>query len=429
MPTHPLTVTPASIDSPDMRRAGRDLLSLALMDARNHTLHLLDQFEQFGSAAPAPARPDGRRAVDAAGSALPCPDPLWLAGHVGWMAEAWLGRNTQRAMGSACPPQPVRLGSIEPHADRWWNPEQMPPPGQSSAVDRPGLSTTKSYLLETLESTLELLEKTPEKDEALYFYRLALFHEDLRGEQLITLAQARGMPLSVAPPGPAQVRDPLRLPAVTWRLGSEPIGFVFDNEKWTHAVAVAECEIDAQPVTWAQYVEFVDDSGYDRAELWHPEGWAWLEQQAEREGRRAPRYVEHIGVASGAVMQTRFGTPLRMAGNQPAMHMSWWEADAWCRWAGRRLPSEAEWEMAAMTASRRGFRWGEVHEWTASTFRPWDGFSADPWMGYSVPWFGRARVLRGASFATRARMKVPKFRGFALPGDDVRFVGFRSCAV
>ena len=409
---------PAAIDSPDMRRAGRDLLSLALMDARNHTLHLLDQFES-AKAAGRDARPE---------APLPGPEPLWLAGHVGWMAEAWLGRNTQRAMGSACPPQPVRLGSIEPHADRWWNPEQMPPTGKSSPADVPGLATTKSYLLETLESTLELLEKTPEKDEALYFYRLALFHEDLRGEQLITLAQARGLPLAVAPPGPAQVREPLLLPATTWRLGSEPGGFVFDNEKWAHPVALPECEIDAQPVTWAQYVEFVDDGGYDRAELWHSEGWAWLEAQAGRDGRRAPRYVEHIGVASGAVMQTRFGTALRMASHQPAMHMSWWEADAWCRWAGRRLPTEAEWEMAAMTAARRGFRWGEVHEWTASAFRPWDGFSADPWVGYSVPWFGRARVLRGASFATRARMKYPRFRGFALPGDDVRFVGFRSCA-
>jgi len=410
---------PAAIDSPDMRRAGRDLLSLALMDARNHTLHLLDQFES------APRRSGATDAV-AAG-----PEPLWLAGHVGWMAEAWLGRNTQRALGTACPPQPMRLGSIEPHADRWWNPEQMqrPTTGASSLPSLPGLATTKSFLLETLESTLELLEKTPEQDEALYFYRLALFHEDLRGEQLITLAQARGVPLAMALPMGAHLRDPLLLPATEWRLGSAPGGFVFDNEKWAHSVALPECEIDAQPVTWAQYVEFVDDGGYDRAALWHPEGWAWLQALAELEGRRGPRYVDHIGVASGAVMQTRFGTPVRLAGNQPAMHMSWWEADAWCRWAGRRLPSEAEWEMAALTAGRRGFRWGEVHEWTASSFRPWDGFGADPWAGYSVPWFGRARVLRGASFATRARMKHPKFRGFALPGDDVRFVGFRSCAV
>ena len=390
-----------------MRQAGRDLLSLALMDARNHTLHLLDQFES----AP-PIAPGGLQ-------------PRWLAGHIGWMAEAWLGRNTQRGRGPACAAQPTRLASIEPHADQWWNTEQM---DRRNAMPLPDLATTKNFLLCTLESTLELLEKAPETDDALYFYRLALFHEDLRGEQLITLAQIHGVPLQIPLPGNMQLREPLSLPACVWQLGSEPGGFVFDNEKWAHPVPLPGFEIDAQPVTWAQFVEFVDDGGYDNAEWWLPAGWAWLQAQAEGEGRRAPRYVDQIGVASGAVLQNRFGTRLRMSGNQSAMHMSWWEADAWCRWAGRRLPSEAEWERAATGAGTRGFRWGDVHEWTDSSLLPWPGFSADPWMAYSVPWFGRAKVLRGAAFATRARMKHPKFRGFALPGDDVRFVGFRSCA-
>jgi EgtB-related family protein len=194
-------------------------------------------------------------------------------------------------------------------------------------------------------------------------------------------------------------------------------------------VEVPEFEIDAQPVTWAQFVEFVDDGGYDRAELWQPQGWDWLQAKARDEGRRGPRHVEQIGVASGAVLQTRFGRATRMAGSQPAMHVSWWEADAWARWAGRRLPAEVEWELAAHTLTHRGFRWGDVHEWVAGTLRPWPGFSPDPWAEYSVPWFGQARVLRGASFATRARMKHPKFRGFALPGRDDSFVGFRSCAL
>jgi formylglycine-generating enzyme required for sulfatase activity len=186
-------------------------------------------------------------------------------------------------------------------------------------------------------------------------------------------------------------------------------------------------------VTWAQFVEFVDDGGYDDPQYWLPDGWHWLQAQAEQEGRRGPRHVEQIGVASGAVMQTHFGKPARMAGTQPAMHVSWWEADAWCRWAGRRLPSEVEWEVAAHTAGRRGFRWGDVHEWTGTTLRPFPDFSPDPWTHQSEwgaqPWFGRAKVQRGASFATRARMKHPKYRGFALPGRDDGFVGFRSCAL
>ena len=145
-------------------------------------------------------------------------------------------------------------------------------------------------------------------------------------------------------------------------------------------------------------------------------------------GGRAPRYVDQIGVASGAVMQTRFGTARRMLGTQPAMHVSWWEADAWCRWAGRRLPAEVEWELAAHTAARRGFRWGTVWEWTGSTARPYPGFAPDPWRDYSEPCFGSHKVLRGASFATRERMKNPKFRFFLPPDCDHVFAGFRSCA-
>ena len=413
------------MDVPGVRSAGRELLSLALMDARNHTLHLLGHFEAAAAA--------GKLATRAVPGYDP---PWWLAGHVGWFAEAWISRNPQRGLGAACPAQPVRLASIEPNADRWWNPAQVP------AVERwtmnlPDHASVRAWLLETLETTLDLLARTDEDDASLYFYRLALFHEDLRGEQLITLAQNLGVPLKLALPGGAAPRDALQVPATRWMLGARSdasgSGFVWDQDKWAHPVDVPEFEIDAQPVTWAQMVEFVDDGGYDRPELWHPDGWAWLQKLAEGEGRRGPRHVEQIGVASGAVMQTLFGKPVRMSGSQSAMHVSWWEADAWCRWAGRRLPAEVEWEVAAHVAARQGWRWGDVHEWTGTTLHPLPGFSADPWTHQSEwgaqPWFGRARVQRGASFATRARMKHPKFRGFAMPGRDDSFVGFRSCAV
>jgi EgtB-related family protein len=134
-------------------------------------------------------------------------------------------------------------------------------------------------------------------------------------------------------------------------------------------------------------------------------------------------------VASGAVMQTRFGQPQRMQGTQPAMHMSWWEAEAWCCWAGRRLPFEVEWDIAAHTAARRGFRWGDVWEWTGSTFAAYPGFKAGPYADYSQPWFGTHKVLRGGSFATRARMKSPKYRNFYRPERDDVFCGFRSCSL
>ncbi len=407
-----------SIDSPDMRRAGRELLSLALMDARNHTLHLMGQYEN---------------ALAASGFVVPCtPElnpPLWELGHVGWFQEWWIGRNLQRQMGTACDPSATRLASIEPQADRWWNSSQVAHDSRW-ALDLPDVASIKTYLLDTLEATLELLEKAPEEDDALYFYRLALFHEDMHGEALIYMAQTLGLSLGLSMPGPGPVREPLLVPATRWQLGSPGnSGFTFDNERQPNEVQVPEFEIDAQVVTWAQFVEFVDDGGYDRPALWQPQGWHWVQDKATGEGRRSPRYVDQIGVASGAVMQTRFGTPRRMLGGQPVMHVSWWEADAWCRWAGRRLPSEVEWEVAAHNAARRGFRWGDVWEWTGTTFRPYPGFVADPYRDYSEPWFGTHKVLRGASFATRARMKHPKYRNFFLPARDDIFVGFRSCAL
>ncbi len=401
------------------RSAGREVLSLALMDARNHTLALLAQLESK-------AQPESLAAGAAAVS------PWWIAGHLGWFAEYWIGRNTLRHLGPACPFDAPRLASIEPQADPCWHPALSQPQDPRSAV-APASTALRSYMLETLESTLELLEKAGDGDDALHFYRLALLHEDLRGEQLIDRAQAWGVPLGLALPDGAQPRGPLVIPATRWMLGTAPGGFALDIERPAHEVAVPEFEIDAQPVTWAQFVEFVDDSGYDRAELWQPAGWAWLQALAQGEGRRGPRYVEQIGVASGAVMLTSFGRALRMSGSQPAMHMSWWEADAWCRWAGRRLPAEVEWELAAHSAARRGFRWGEVHEWTASMLRPWPGFRPDAWSHQSdwdaQPWFGRARVQRGGSFATPARSKHLKHRGFALPERDDGFAGFRSCAL
>ncbi len=325
-----------------MRQAGCEVLSLALMDARNHTLQLFTQFQ------------NALEAVNFVVTQLPILNPpLWELGHVAWFQERWIGRNMQRALGTRCEPLQARLASIEPDADRWWDSDHVPHASRWT-LNLPDVASCRAYLLDTLESTLDLLDKARhqgEGDDALYFYRLCLFHEDMHGEAFTYMAQTLGLALDkplqeafTAPP--LTVREPLLVPAMQWQMGSstgDGTGFVFDNEKAAQAVSVPEFEIDAQPVTWAQYVEFVGDGGYDRQELWHPEGWQWLQALASGEGRRGPRYVDQIGVASSAVMQTRFGKPMRMLGNQPAMHMTWWEADAWCRWAGRRLPAEVEW--------------------------------------------------------------------------------------
>ena len=410
-----------------MRSGGKGMLSLALMDARNHTLHLFAQYQN---------------ALEAVDYLVPQGEttnpPLWELGHIGWFQEWWVARNLQRALGARCEPAHTRLASIEPNADRWWDSTQVPHSTRWQ-LDLPNVNKIRVYLLETLESTLDLLEKSEDSNDALYFYRLCLFHEDMHAEALVYMAQTLGLKLD-APmqqaftPALMTPREPILIPACIWGIGVDAgHGFSFDNERPQQNVPVPEFEIDAQPVTWSQYVEFVDDDGYDREALWSPEGWQWLQAVSRVEGRRGPRYVDQIGVVSGAVMQTRFGIAHRMHASQPAMHMSWYEADAWCRWAGRRLPFEVEWEVAAHTASRRGFFWGNVWEWTGTTFRAYsnevEGFQADPYLDYSQPWFGTHKVLRGASFATRARMKFAKYRNFYLPERDDIFCGFRSCSL
>jgi len=394
------------------------VLSLALMDARNHTLQLLARLEQ---AAPRAAAWPADVAV-----------PLWQAGHAAWLAEYWIARNPQRGLGAACPADALRLASVEPQADAWFDPS-LASPDVRAGRGLPDAEAIRAWLLDTLETTLELLDKATEDGNSLYFYRMALWHEDRLSEALAAQAQAAGIRLPIELPPGAVARAPLQVPATRWTLGWPGEGFAPAIERGQQEEAVPEFEIDAQPVTWSQYAEFVDDGGYDRREFWSAGGWDWLQRQAATDGRRGPRHVEQIGGAGGAVLQSIFGRTTRMGGAQPVLHASWWEADAYARWAGRRLPTEVEWEVAVHAATGRGLRWGEVREWTAGTLRPWTGWHADGWAASAEcdpqPFFGRARVQRGASFATRARMRHPRARGWALPDDDRAFVGFRTCAM
>ena len=406
-----LDIEAADIHSSRMRTAGKEVLSLAMIDARNHTLRWLAVYEEAQSLA-----------VPLMSELNP---PLWELGHIGWFQEYWLARNVQRQRGASSDPTAPRLASIAPNADRWYDSSNVPHDTRWG-LDLPDLQQTKQFLADTMDLTLELLAAADETDNALYFFRLALFHEDMHGEAFsymaqtlqLSLANARGLLPEIATQAP---REPLLFPASHVDLGSTPGGFVFDNEKWAHDVSVPEFEIDAQPVTWAQYGEFVEDGGYDDPRWWSAEGWAWV----QREGRRVPRHVDQM---RQGVLQQRYGQLMRVPLAQPVMHVSWYEADAWCRWAGRRLPTEVEWEAAALAGASRGFRWGDVWEWTASTFRPYPGFSADPYVDYSQPWFGTHKILRGAAFVTRGRMRHAKYRNFFLPTRDDVFSGFRSCA-
>ena len=405
---------PRQLAGRSVRDAGRDALSLALIDARNHTLRWLAVYEQaLGTAAlcrsPAPG-------ID---------PPLWTLGHIGWYQERWIARNVQRERGAACDPGRPPLAPVRAAADRWFDP-RLALPVDRERLDLPDLQSMRSDLSVGIELSLELLEAATDSDDGLYFFRLVLVHESRFGEMLATDAQSLGLLLGdaggllpdlVTP----SIRPPLQFPATRWMLGSPPIGFAVDNEQPMHPVEVPEFEIDSQPVSWAQYAEFVADGGYDDPRWWSEAGWRWV-QQTER---RVPRYVSQM--RHGVLLQ-RFGRTARVPLGQPAMHLAWFEADAWCRWAGRRLPSEVEWEAAAHQGASRGWRWGDVWEWTASTFRPYPGFAPGPDRGESQPSFGVCKSVRGASFATALRLRHPKFRGFLPPDRDDAFCGFRSCA-
>ena len=398
------------VDSPHLRSAGRDALSLALIDARNHSLRWMAACEQ---------------ALAASGLRVPLmaeiDPPLWTFGHLAWFQERWVARNLQRARGAACDPQRAPLASILPDADRWFDPGAVAHDARWQ-LDLPDLQATRQYLVDTLETTLELLAAADESDEALYFYRLALFHEDRHGEALAVLSQTLGFDAGLVEASAMTApREALYFPDTVHLHGARPGGFVFDTEKWAHEVAIPGFEIDAQAVSWAQYVEFVEDGGYDDRQWWTPEGWDW----ADRVLRRCPRHVEQL---RHGVLAQRFGRLARVPLAQPVVHVTWYEADAWCRWAGRRLPTEVEWEHAASAGASRGLRWGQVWEWTASTLRPYPGFVADPWRGHAPLPFGRDKVLRGASFATRGRLRDLRVRHFLAPARDDGFYGFRSCA-
>jgi gamma-glutamyl hercynylcysteine S-oxide synthase len=269
------------------------------------------------------------------------------------------------------------------------------------------------------------LDRGATADAALYFFRLVLLHEDMHHEAALYMAQALGVPITdarwQAPALPAPP-PPLTLAAGGWTLGSAAgSGFAFDNELAAHPVALPAHAIDAQVVRWAEFLPFAEQGGYDQPRWWTADGWVWRQQHAAA----APRYLRQH---DGHWQHWRHGRWQALDLREPACHLSHHEAQAWCRWAGRRLPTEAEWERAACSR-RDDFRWGDVWEWTASAFGPFPGFRPHPYRDYSAPWFDGRPVLRGASFMTQPRLRHPRYRNFFLPGRNDVPAGFRTAAL
>lgn len=333
--------------------------------------------------------------------------PLWEWGHVGWFQTWWIGRNRQRALGLGCDPDHERLPPAWAEADDCFNSSTVAH-ARRWQLELPTLAQTKAELQRGLSETLDLLDRAARSGDDLYFWQLVLAHEDMHQEAALYMAQTIGLPMpepwvqghGVTAGGCGRRR--LEIPAQTLRIGHEPADrcFAFDNECQAHEVSLPAFEIDAVPTTWGEYLAFTQDTGYPL-----PPAVRWVD---------------------GKALVRRFESWRAVDLDLPASFLGAKDAQAWCDWAGRALPTEAQWECAART--HEGFQWGSVWEWTASTFEPYPGFVPHPYTDYSAPWFGTHRVLRGASEFTSARLLSRSYRNFFLPERTDVPAGFRTVA-
>ncbi|HJW54074.1 MAG TPA: selenoneine synthase SenA [Burkholderiaceae bacterium] len=394
--------------NPSFRNATPQELADALQDARHYTLALFDCFAAAGLDVPENV------------PRLPIVNPpLWELGHIAWFAEWFILRE---ATSSA--PVAASGNSLLTRGDDWFDSNTVPHRARWT-LGLPGPGALKMYCREVLDRVLDRLARADSNDNALYPYRLALAHEDMHGEAFLYSLQTLGVRLPQQlplPSTPAWAQGEIRFAGGTIRLGGKPdAGFVFDNEKWAHPCYVPSFTMDAMLVSNAQYRDFIDDGGYEHPQFWTVAGRGWLMQQE----RSAPRGWQRDGKSWRC---ERFGQLVMPSPHEPVRHVNLYEAQAYCMWAGRRLPAEAEWEFAAQSG-HAAFRWGDLWEWTCSPFEPYPGFSADAYREYSAPWFMTHQVLRGASFATPPRMRASGFRNFYLPERDDIFAGFRTCAL
>ena len=345
----------------------------------------------------------------------------WELGHLAWFAEFWIlrGPHATSADGRfAEAARPARIAGPDAvfdssrlaHADRW-------------RTVMPSREALAARLETQLAACIDAIPAASDDDDNLYFHRLALFHEDMHGEAFAWLRATLGWPAPAgleAMPVLRSAGGPLRIDGDSVVLGqaSGAAGFAFDNEQPGPVIRVSPFEIDAQPVSVGEFQSFVDAGGYDRADLWPGEAGRW----------RAARGLAHperwSRTADGAWQARWFDRTAPLDPDAPLVHVNAFEAEAWCRWHGRRLPSAAEWGLAARDPR---FHWGgSVWEWTADAFLPYPGFEPGPYRDYSAPWFGDHRELKGGSFATHARLHDPRYRNFFTPDRHDVFAGFRS---
>ncbi|MFG3051641.1 ergothioneine biosynthesis protein EgtB [Kitasatospora sp. NPDC048239] len=429
------------------REALREAIATELLTARARTAALTDCVED----------------PDLTAQHSPLMSPLvWDLAHIGNQEELWLLRN----VGGRDPLHP----EIDPLYDAFEHPRaerpSLPllPPGEARAYAH----DVRGRVLDLLAASP--LEGAPLLDAGFAFGMIAQHEQQHDETMLITHQLRRGEPALAAPPPPSAPADAAALPAEVlvpagpFTMGTDTEPWALDNERPAHRVELPAFRLDTTPVTNGAYQRFIADGGYDDPRWWAPEGW----QHRLQAGLSAPLFWRREG---GGWLRRRFGLLEPVPEDEPVLHVSWYEADAYARWAGRRLPTEAEWEKAARhdpAADRsRRYPWGDrppaaehanlgqrhlrpapagsypagespygvrqlmgdVWEWTASDFRPYPGFRAWPYREYSEVFFGpEYKVLRGGCFAVAPVACRGTFRNWDYPVRRQIFAGFRTAA-
>jgi gamma-glutamyl hercynylcysteine S-oxide synthase len=330
--------------------------------------------------------------------------PLWELAHIAWFQEffalRWRADDVAGGQTPSCLDVADQLFDSRrvAHRTRW-------------ALAYPSRAQCLDYMQQSLDNTVAALTRSDVENRD--GFRLALVHEDMHAEALGMTLATLGLALPEAAPKRRVVAaqpSPLReidFAGGEVRVGARTTAFAFDNEKPAYALQIQPFAIDACVVTAAEFAAFVSSTAYRDSRFWSAEGNAW---RAKHQNARAPA-----------------------PGEFAAMHVNYFEAEAYCRWQNRRLPTEFEWEHAATSSEAFSASTGHVWEWTSSAFAPYPGFQPERYREYSEPWFDSHgvthRVLKGGSFVTHPRLKYPQYRNFYTPDRNDMFCGFRTCAV